>query len=73
MSLSTAPIQVNSAILLALNKNNASRLERLFRLIVWNHNQYLTKGESSHPPSVEQAAVIAQEQFGSDDDTEDSL
>lgn len=63
--------EVNANILGHLSKNPTSKLENLFRIMIWNHNQNITKGEAintSRRFCSDKAAKISRELFGSEDD-----
>lgn len=63
--------EVNASILAYLNKNPTSKLEDLFRIIIWNHNQLITKGDSidtSKPFCSKKSAEISKELFGHEND-----
>lgn len=63
--------EVNANILGHLNKNPTSKLENLFRIMIWNHNQLITKGEAintSEPFCSKKSAEISKDLFGAEDD-----
>uniref|UniRef100_A0A915DGZ7 CTLH domain-containing protein n=1 Tax=Ditylenchus dipsaci TaxID=166011 RepID=A0A915DGZ7_9BILA len=66
--------EVNEVALACLNKSPTSKLEKLFKLMVWSQNQNLTKGEALRNLSQETSAHISKSLFGAEDDpTSDML
>jgi hypothetical protein len=64
--------EVNEAILAAMHKPSISRLEQLFRLMVWNQHQLKTKGDGRHL-TKEVAEEISKGLFARDDDPMNEL
>ena len=64
--------EVNESILSALNKPSISRLEQLFRLMVWNQHQQKTKGDG-RLLTKEMAEDISKNLFTRDDDPMNEL
>ncbi|KAI1719575.1 glucose-induced degradation protein 8 like protein [Ditylenchus destructor] len=60
--------EVNSVILAFLNKNSTSKLEKLFKMIIWSQNQHMTKGEALRPLSQDVTSQISKDLFGAEDD-----
>jgi hypothetical protein len=60
--------EVNEAILASLYKPSVSRLEQLFRLMVWNQHQLKTKGDGRKLTN-ETAEDIAKGIFAREEDT----
>jgi hypothetical protein len=64
--------EVNESILSSLNKPSISRLEQLFRLMVWNQHQNKSKGDGRHL-TKEIAEDISKNLFTKDDDPMNEL
>lgn len=64
--------EVNEAILAALHKPLISRLEQLFRFMVWNQHQLKTKGDG-RPLTKESAEEISKSLFAREDDPMNEL
>ena len=64
--------EVNEAILAALHKPSVSRLEQLFRLMVWNQHELKTKGDG-RPLTKQAAEDISKTLFAREDETMNEL
>jgi hypothetical protein len=64
--------EVNSAILSNISRTPISKLEHLYRMMVWNQHQCKTKGDG-RPLTSETASSIAKSIFGSDQDPSSEL